>query len=196
MPLMVRVLARCVNRYNTPPMAYRDLRHFIETLESKGELKRITTEVSQDLEIAEITDRTVKAGGPALLFENVAGHNIPVAINLFGSNERMALSLEAESLKKMPERLGQFLEIAMNPPTGGLLQKIKTLPRLYEAASYLPKKTSDGACKEKILTGDDINLENYPILTCWPQDAGRFITFPLVFTHDPETGKRNIGAVL
>src|SRR5882757_6058859 len=98
-------------------MPYRDLQHFIEVLEQKGMLKRIKTEVSQDLEIAEITDRTTKKGGPALLFENVKGHTMPVAINLFGSNERMALALDVDALEKLPERLGSILALAMNPPT-------------------------------------------------------------------------------
>jgi 4-hydroxy-3-polyprenylbenzoate decarboxylase len=175
-------------------MAYRDLRHFIEALEARGLLRRVREEVSQDLEIAEIADRTVKAGGPALLFENVRGHTVPVAINLFGTEERMALALEAESLRSLPERLGQFLELATRPPAGGFLDKLKTLPRLYEAASYLPKRVGDGACKEVVLKGDQVDLGRFPILTCWPQDGGRFITFPLVFTRDPESGRRNVGA--
>lgn len=175
-------------------MGYRDLRQFLEALEARGLLRRIQAEVSQDLEIAEIADRTVKAGGPALLFEKVRGHTVPVAINLFGTAERMALALEAESLQKLPERLGTFLELAMKPPVGGFLEKLKVLPRLYEAASYLPKKVSSGPCQEVVLQGDQVDLGRLPILTCWPQDAGRFITFPLVFTHDPETGRRNVGA--
>ncbi|MBI4564064.1 MAG: menaquinone biosynthesis decarboxylase [Planctomycetes bacterium] len=174
-------------------MPYSDLREFVSAIESRGRLRRIRAEVSQDLEIAEITDRTVKRGGPALLFENVRGHSIPVAINLFGSDERMALALEAESIDKLPKRLSAFLEMAMNPPAGGFLEKIKALPRLMEAASFLPRSVSGGPCKEVILKGDQVDLNRFPIITCWPQDGGRFITFPLVFTFDPESGKRNVG---
>src|ERR1043166_2979960 len=128
-------------------MPYRDLQHFIETLEQQGQLKRIKAEVSQDLEISEITDRTTKSGGPALLFENVKGHSIPVAINLFGTKERMALGLDVASLDQLPDRLGQILALAMNPPTGGFLEKVKALPKLMEAASFLPKSVSGGMGK-------------------------------------------------
>ncbi|MBI3856123.1 MAG: UbiD family decarboxylase [Planctomycetes bacterium] len=125
-------------------MPYRDLQHFIEVLEQKGRLKRIKTEVSQDLEIAEISDRTTKKGGPALLFENVKGHTMPVAINLFGSRDRMALALDVDALENLPERLGSILALAMNPPTGGFLEKIKTLPKLMEMASFMPKTVDGG----------------------------------------------------
>ncbi len=174
-------------------MPYRDLQHFIGELDRKGLLRRVRAEVSRDLEITEITDRTVKAGGPALLFENVQGHSIPVAINLFGSRERMALALDATSLDRLPDRLGELLALATSPPTGGFLEKLKTIPRLMEAASFLPKSVEGGPCKEVVLRGDQVDLEALPVLKCWPGDAGRFITFPLVFTLDPETGKRNVG---
>ncbi len=174
-------------------MPYRDLQHFLEVLDSKGLLRRIKAEVSQDLEITEITDRVVKKGGPALLFENVKGHSIPVAINLFGTNERMALALEAESIDALPERLHTFLSLALNPPTGGFIEKLKTLPRLWEAASFLPKTVSGGPVKEVVKTGDAVDLTKLPVLKCWPKDGGRFITFPMVFTFDPETGRRNVG---
>src|SRR6185295_13932315 len=134
-------------------MPYRDLQHFIEVLESKGQLKRIKTEVSRDLEIAEITDRATRRGGPGLLFENVKGHTVPVGINLFGSRERMALALEVETLEKLPERLGSILALAMNPPTGGFIEKVKSLPKLMEAASFLPKTVSGGMCKDVVLKG-------------------------------------------
>jgi 4-hydroxy-3-polyprenylbenzoate decarboxylase len=173
-------------------MAYRDLRHFIDTLEGRGLLKRIRAPVSRDLEITEINDRTVKSGGPALLFENVEGHTIPVAINLFGTHERVALGLEVESLEKLPDRLTEFLQFAMEPKTG-FLDKLKTIPKLVEVAGFLPKTVGDGPCKEVILQEDQVDLNRFPILKCWPQDGGRFITYPLVFTLDPETGKRNCG---
>jgi len=174
-------------------MPFRDLRLFIEALEQKGFLRRIRAEVSQDLEIAEITDRVTKRGGPGLLFENVKGHSMPLAINLFGSRERMAFALDVDSLDRLPDRLGQILALAMNPPTGGFIEKIKALPKLMEAASFLPKSVDGGMCKDVVLKGDQVDLDKLPILKCWPQDGGRFITFPLVFTFDPETGKRNVG---
>jgi len=174
-------------------MAYRDLQHFLETLQEKGLLRRIRAEVSQDLEISGIADRTVKAAGPALLFENVRGHSIPVAINLFGTAERMALALEVPSLDALAERLSPVLTLATRPPSGGLLEKIKTLPRLVDLAGILPKTVSDGICKEVVLRGDQADLERFPVLKCWPGDAGRFLTFPLVFTRDPESGTRNVG---
>ena len=154
-------------------MPYSDLQEFISALESRNQLRRIKTEVSQDLEIAEINDRVVKSGGPALLFENVRGHSIPVAINLFGSDERMAIALEVESVEKLPDRLTSFIEMALHPPKGGFLDKIKALPKLMEAASFLPKRVSGGPCKDVILTGDKVDLDKFPILKCWPQDAGR-----------------------
>lgn len=174
-------------------MAYRDLQHFLEALDAKGMLRRVKAEVSQDLEIAEIADRVVKKGGPALLFENVKGHSIPVAINLFGTPERMALALEVDTIERLPDRLTTFLSFAMNPPSGGFLAKIKALPKLMEAASFLPKSVGGGPCKDVIRKGDQVDLTKLPVLKCWPQDGGRFITFPMVFTYDPETGKRNVG---
>ncbi len=174
-------------------MPYRDLQDFIEALDKKGLLRRIRTEVSQDLEISEIADRTVKAGGPALVFENVRGHTVPVAINLFGTLERMALALDVPSLDRLSDRLGQLIALAANPPAGGFLEKIKALPKLVEAAGLLPKSVDGGICKEVILKGDRVDLEAFPVLKCWPLDGGRFITFPLVFTLDPETGRRNVG---
>lgn len=174
-------------------MPYGDLPEFLAALEKRALLKRIKAEVSQDLEITEINDRVVKAGGPALLFENVKGHRVPVAINLFGTDERMALALEVESIDKLADRLKALMELAMSPPKGGFLDKIKALPKLMEAASFLPKSVSGGPCKEVVLKGDSIDLEKFPILKCWPQDAGRFITFPCVFTYDPESGRRNVG---
>ncbi len=174
-------------------MPYRDLPHFLEVLDSKGLLRRVRTEVSQDLEIAEITDRVTKKGGPALLFENVKGHSIPVAINIFGTNERMALALEAESIDALPERLSSFLQLALSPPTGGFIEKLKTLPKLWEAASFLPKSVGGGPVKDVVKKGDEVDLTKLPVIKCWPKDAGRFITFPMVFTFDPETGRRNVG---
>ena len=174
-------------------MPYRDLQEFIQALDDRRLLRRVKTEVSAKLEIAEITDRVSKAGGPGLLFEKVQGHAMPVAINLFGTKERMALALDVENLDRLADRLGNLLALAMNPPTGGFMEKIKALPKLMEAASFLPKKVDGGMCKDVVLKGDQVDLNRLPVLTCWPQDGGPFITYPLVFTYDPETGRRNVG---
>jgi 4-hydroxy-3-polyprenylbenzoate decarboxylase len=172
-------------------MGYRDLQDFLSRLGERNLLHRIKSEVNQDLEITEIATRTVKSSGPALLFENVKGHKIPVAINLFGSMERTALALGVENIEEVSRKLKQFLSIATEPKTGGFVEKIKAIPMFLEAASFLPKVTSDGVCKEVVIK--EPSLEMFPILGCWPEDGGRFITFPLVFTKDPESGKRNCG---
>ncbi len=174
-------------------MPYKDLTDFLQALERKNLLRRVRAEVSRDLEINEITDRATKAGGPALLFENVKGHEISVAINLFGTRERMALALEAESLERLPDRLSRLLALATAPPGGGFLEKLKALPRLVEAAGCRPQAVGSGPGQEVVLQGGQADLDRLPVLKCWPQDGGRFITFPLVFTHDPETGRRNVG---
>ena len=170
-------------------MAYRNLREFLRKLEKVGELKRIRAAVSVDLEIAEITDRVSKAVGPALLFERPKGYDIPVAINLLGSASRMNLALEVDSPDQVAERLEALLD--MKTPAG-LLDKVKMLPKLAELGSFFPKTVRSGPCKEVIDTGNP-SLAKFPILQCWPEDAGRFITFPTVVTRSPKTGKRNVG---
>jgi 4-hydroxy-3-polyprenylbenzoate decarboxylase len=171
-------------------MAYRDLGEFIAALEKRGELKRITVPVDPVLEMAEINDRVVKAGGPALLFENPIGSDIPCVVNLFGSEERMKLALEVDHLDFIGERMMEFIEPEI--PTN-LMEKLKALPKLKRMADFLPKKVKTGPCKEVILKGEQASLDLLPVLKTWPMDGGRFITFPLVFTKDPETGMRNCG---
>ncbi len=170
-------------------MAYRDLHDFVRTLEKKGELKRISAEVDPVLEITEITDRTVKAGGPALLFERPKGSRIPVVTNLVGTERRMNLALEVDSLNEIAARISSFLE--MQSPQG-ILEKVKMLPKLAEIGSFFPKVVRSGECQEVVHT-DRLSLANLPILQCWPQDGGRYITWPMVITKNPETGKRNTG---
>ncbi len=170
-------------------MAYRDLREFIARLEREGELKRIRAEVDWNLEVTEITDRVTKAGGPALLFENVKGYKVPLAINLFGSLRRMCLALEVNSLQEVADRISGYLDF-QSPQ--GLLDKIKLLPKLTEMGSFFPKTVRTGPCKE-VVKKDNFSVLDFPIIQCWPQDGGRYITFPLVFTRNPETGKRNVG---
>ena len=173
-------------------MAYKDLRDFIALLEDRGELKRVTAPVSWDLEIAEICDRVVKSGGPALLFENVQGYDIPVLINIFGTERRMAWALGAERLDELAERVQGLLGLMQAPPQG-LREKLRTLWQLKELASYQPRVVRSGPCQEVVLEGDQIDLLRFPILKCWPLDAGRYITLPLVITNDPESGIRNLG---
>jgi 4-hydroxy-3-polyprenylbenzoate decarboxylase len=187
-------------------LAYKDLRDWIQTLEKKGELKRIREEVSPELEITEITDRVSKIGsnaaqsnlgkyapgGPALLFENVKGHpGHKVFINQFGSERRMAMALCVDNLEQIAERIHTLMNV--KPPTG-MMDKLKMLPQLGALASAFPKTVSpkDAPCKQVILR-NNFDLEAFPILKCWPNDGGRFITLPCVHTRDPRTGKRNIG---
>ncbi len=171
-------------------MAYRDLREFVRKLEKAGELKRVRAEVDPVLEITEVTQRITREKGPALLFEKPKGSRHPLLINTFGSVQRMALAFEVEELDEVAARIRGFLD--MQSPQG-LFDKIKMLPKLAELGSFFPKSVKSGDCKEVILHGNDVNLFDFPILKCWPQDGGRFITFPLVFTRNPETGKRNVG---
>ena len=190
-------------------MAYDDLRDWIRTLEKAGELKRIKEEVSPELEITEITDRVSKIGaganaggktnarsyapgGPALLFENVKGHpGHKVLINQFGSERRMALALGVERLDEIAARIQGLMNVKAPE---GLLDKLKMLPQLGALTSAFPKTVSakEARCKEVILR-DGFDLNQFPILKCWPHDGGRFITLPCVHTRDPRTGKRNIG---
>jgi len=181
-------------------VAYESLREWIKALDKAGELKRVTAEVSPVLEMAEIADRAAKsgrgtaaAGGPALLFENVAGYpGAHVLMNQFGSEKRMRLALEVESLEDVAKRI----ETLMRPvlPTG-MLDKLKLLPMLAEVGGFFPKTVDakKAPCKEVILRGEDVDVLKFPVLQTWPQDGGRFITLPCVVTRDPKSGKRNVG---
>lgn len=201
-------------------MAYQDFQQFLDVLRSKGELKQITEPVSPYLEITEIADRVMKKGGPALLFKNPVGpphrlgtieprsailgqrsihripegrveYGMPVAINTMGSQRRMSLALSCDDFEEHAERLRALLKPDMpaNPyeafkKLGGMLGEMKGVP---------PKKVAKAPCQEVVMQGDEVDLTKLPILTCWPEDAGPFVTLPLVFTHDPNTGKRNVG---
>lgn len=171
-------------------MAYRNLQHFMEVLERQGELVRITEPVSPYLEITEITDRVCKRGGPALLFENVPGYDMPVLMNAFGSLHRMRLALEVEDFAEISQELLSFLE-AEAPDT--LFKKLKLIPKLRRLANIFPRTVSKAPCQEVVYQGDEVDLTNLPVLHCWPQDGGPFITLPVVITHHPETGRRNVG---
>jgi len=203
-------------------MAYRDFQHFLEDLEAKGELRRISEPVSPYLEITEIADRVVKSGGPALLFERpvgppprigtpdpasaVMGHDSihpaaapqgsveyrqPVAINTMGTRRRMSLALSCEDFEEHAARIRDL--VSTEPPKSKraalnliahLISEVKTAP---------PKTVTKAISQENVQKGDEIDLSRLPILTCWPEDGGAFVTLPMVFTHDPATGKRNVG---
>src|SRR5450432_1408987 len=160
---------------STSLMAYSDLREFIVALEKKNELRRISFEVDPYLEITEFADRAVKSGGPALLFEKPKGSNIPVLINSFASMRRMEIALEVDSVAEVAKRISEYLEMRMPE---GLLGKLKMLPKLAEMGAFFPKIVAKGACQEVIRT-QNFSLLDYPVLQCWPDDGGRFITLPL-----------------
>jgi 4-hydroxy-3-polyprenylbenzoate decarboxylase len=170
-------------------MAYNDLRDFINALDKNNELKRIPFEVDPNLEITEFADRAVKSGGPALLFEKPKGYSTPVLINAFASMKRMQIALEVDSVDEVAARIVEFLEMKMPE---GLIGKIKMLPKLAEVGSFFPKIVSKGECQEVVKT-TNFSLYDYPVLKCWPEDGGRFVTLPLVFSRNPDTGKRNCG---
>jgi 4-hydroxy-3-polyprenylbenzoate decarboxylase len=178
-------------------VAYRDLREFVKALDAAGELKRVRAEVDPVLEITEVAQRIARDAsrakdsvGWALLFEKPKGSKYPLLINAFGSVKRMSMAFEVDELDEVAGRIRGFLD-TKSPQ--GILDKIKMLPKLAELGSFFPKTVKDGVCKEVIHKGNDVNLLDFPILKCWPQDGGRFITFPLVFTKNPENGKRNVG---
>jgi len=171
-------------------LAFEDLRDWTAALERAGELKKIRTPVNPILEIAEITDRVSKTGGPALLFQNVEGHpGSQVLINQFGSARRMNLALEVDSFAEVADRIRHFMDVK-SPQ--GFLDKVKMLPMLAEMGKFFPKTVSTGSCKE-VIKRDHLSVLDFPVLQCWPKDAGRFITMPCVITRDPKTGKRNVG---
>lgn len=172
-------------------MAFKDLRAYIAFLERRKELKRVRAEVSHELEITEIADRVVKRGGPALLFEKVRGYDVPVLINMFGTEARTAAALGVERLDELGERIAKYIDMAMGPIPGSMFDKLKTLGQLAEVASYAPKVIDSPPCQEVVL--DPPTLAPFPVLKCWPDDGGPFITLPLVVTRDPATGQRNVG---
>jgi 4-hydroxy-3-polyprenylbenzoate decarboxylase len=173
-------------------MALTDLREFIARLEARGQLHRVRAPVSRDLEITEITDRVSKgppAENKALLFERVEGFDTPVLINAFGSAERMALALGVEGLNELSDRVAKLLDLRM---PGTFRDKLRKLGTLIDVVRAGPRHVGSGPCQEVVET-DGASLAALPIITCWPGDAGRYITLPMVFTRDPVTGARNVG---
>ena len=170
-------------------MAYKNLQAFIDDLDRAGELRRVSTSLSPNLEITEVTDRVCKKLGPALLFEDATGYDMSVLMNAFGSDKRMAMALGVESIEDVANEITELVH--QRPPTS-VGEKMKAGAQLLALSRYIPKTVSSGACQEVVKT-DGATLEDLPVLTCWPDDGGRFITLPLVITHDPLTSARNVG---
>ncbi|NVZ10686.1 4-hydroxy-3-polyprenylbenzoate decarboxylase [Allochromatium humboldtianum] len=174
-------------------MQYRDLRDFIDQLEQRGELHRVSVEVDPYLEITEICDRTLRAGGPALLFERPKGSRIPLLGNLFGTPKRVALGMGEESVEALRE-VGRLLAFLKEPdPPKGMKQAWETLPIFKKVLDMAPKVRRNPACQEVSLSGAEIDLGRLPIQHCWPGDAAKLITWGLVITRGPEKSRQNLG---
>jgi len=173
-------------------MAFTDLRDFVARLEQQGRLRRVTAEVSRDLEITEIVDRVSKtrgAGNVALLFERVTGFDMPVLVNAFGAEDRMACALGVERLDELGGRVAKLLDARL---PGTFAERLRRLGALLDVARAAPRRVEAAPCQEVVETAAP-SLAGLPILTCWPGDAGRYVTLPAVFTRDPVSGARNVG---
>ena len=174
-------------------MKYRDLRDFIDQLEKLGELKRIKQEVDPYLEITEISDRTLRRGGPALLFENPKGSDVPLLANLFGTPKRVALGMGQESVETLRE-VGQLMAYLKEPdPPKGFRDALEKLPIFLQVKNMGPKMMRKAPCQEVVLKGEDIDLTKLPVQTCWPGDVAPLVTWPLVITKGPLKGRQNLG---
>lgn len=174
-------------------MKYADLRDFIAQLETRGELLRITVPVDPHLEMTEICDRTLRGGGPALLFEQPKGHRVPVLANLFGTPERVALGMGEESVSALRE-IGQLLAFLKEPePPKSMRDAWQKLPIFKQILNMAPKRVNDAPCQTISLTGSQVDLSQWPIQTCWPGDVGPLITWGLVVTKGPHHDRQNLG---
>ena len=174
-------------------MKYKDLRDFIGQLETQGELKRIAQPISPHLEMTEICDRTLRAEGPALLFENPTGYDIPVLGNLFGTPKRVAMGMGADSVTALRE-IGKLLATLKEPePPKGLRDALDKLPIYKQVLNMAPKVVKKAPCQTHIIEGADVDLAKLPIQTCWPGDAGPLITWALVVTKGPHKARQNLG---
>ena len=174
-------------------MKYKDLRDFIAQLEKQGELKRIKTEIDPYLEMTEIADRVLKKKGPALLFENVKGHKIPVLANLFGTPKRVAMGMGEDSVTALRE-VGKLLAFLKEPePPKGFKDALSTLPKYKKVLDMAPKKIKKAPCQKIILEGPAVDLSTIPVQTCWPDDAAPLITWGLVVTKGPLKSRQNLG---
>ena len=174
-------------------MKYRDLRDFIALLEQRGQLKRVTVPIDPNLEMTEICDRTLRAGGPAILFENPKGYSIPVLGNLFGTPERVALGMGEESVEALRE-VGRLLAFLKEPdPPKGMKDAWQKLPIFKKVLDMAPKQVSRAVCQQHCIEGEAVDLGKLPIQTCWPEDAGPLITWGLVITKGPHKSRQNLG---
>ncbi|HHQ42207.1 MAG TPA: UbiD family decarboxylase, partial [Chromatiales bacterium] len=177
----------------TPAVRYRDLRGFLADLEARGELHRVRVEVDPRLEMTEICDRTLRAGGPALLFERPKGHTVPVLGNLFGTVGRVARAMGADSVEALRE-VGRLLAFLREPePPRGLRDAWGKLPVFRKILDMAPRTVRRAPCQEHVLEGADVDLGRWPVQTCWPEDAGPLITWGLVVTRGPDGGRQNMG---
>ncbi|MCI4365685.1 MAG: UbiD family decarboxylase, partial [Thermoplasmata archaeon] len=173
-------------------MAFRSLGEFVAALEARGDLARVKHPVSRDLEITEVTQRALRADGPALLFENVPGASVPVVTNLLGSPRRIAFALGARDVQEVADRVEKLVHL--RPPAGvvGAMRDLGgTIEMLQTLRSLAPKRVRSGPCQE--VEEPKVDLDQLPILKCWPGDGGRTITFPIVITKDPESGESHTG---
>jgi len=174
-------------------MKYKDLREFVAMLEAQGELKRITAEVDPYLEITEICDRTLRAGGPALLFENVKGHSMPLLGNLFGTPKRVAMGMGQDSVAALRE-VGELLAFLKEPePPKGFRDAWSKLPIFKQVMSMGPKSVRSAPVQALVYEGDEVDLDRLPIQHCWPGDAAPLVTWPLVITRGPNKTRQNLG---
>ncbi len=174
-------------------MKYRDLRDFIAQLETQGELKRIAYPADPRLEITEICDRTLRQGGPALLFEQPKGYSVPLLGNLFGTPRRVALGMGEDSVEALRE-VGKLLAFLKEPdPPKGMKDALSKLPVFKQVLNMAPRVVTRAPCQEAVLLGSDIDLGRYPVQTCWPGDAGPLITWALVITRGPHKERQNLG---
>ncbi len=178
---------------NDTSMKYRDLRDFIDQLEQQGELKRIGVEVDPRLEMTEICDRTLRGGGPALLFENPKDHSIPVLGNLFGTPRRVAMGMGEESVEALRE-VGKLLAFLKEPdPPRGMKDAWRSLPIFRKVLDMAPKVVRSAPCQQRVIEAGDVDLGQLPVQTCWPEDAGPLITWALVVTRGPHKERQNLG---
>lgn len=174
-------------------MKYQDLRDFIQQLEQQGELKRITQEIDPNLEMTEIADRTLKAGGPALLFENAKGYDIPVLCNLFGTAKRVAMGMGQQDVAAL-RQLGELLAFLKEPePPKGFRDLLDKLPRFRQVLNMPTKRLKTANCQQVIIKQDQIDLTRLPVMTCWPGDAAPLITWGLIVTRGPHKERQNLG---
>jgi 4-hydroxy-3-polyprenylbenzoate decarboxylase len=174
-------------------MSYKDLREFIAALEKKGDLVRIKQPIDPNLEMTEIADRTLRQGGPALLFENPTQGNMPVLANLFGTQERVAMGMGADSITALRE-IGEILAYLRQPdPPKGFKDALDKAPLLKQVLNMAPKVVRNAECQRHAKHGDEVNLDDLPIQTCWPGDVGPLVTWPLVITRGPNKERQNLG---